>query len=712
MGRRPFGEGQAKDPEDAEGVTIREEMEGVLRTALELEYPALGHLKFEVFKSHGKAFGDFASNVAILAGKALGGDPMALAETLGRRARTSSRTIAAIETARPGFINISVTSEAYLAKLGEIVAWSDDETYGSCSLGEGKLVQVEFVSANPTGPLNVVSARAAAVGDSLVRLLRRIGFDARSEFYVNDAGTQIEMLGNSLEARLREILGESVEIPEGGYPGEYLKAVAQKVKGLADWADRQLEADRDQAELPPAEEAGIIEDFLAREALPGQAGSGEIRDCLAEYRSFKQALPPDQGDCWAALYICDLSGRSIGTDDLTARLVWLDRYRSFLRATRRGEGTGHSRVSTPAARVFTGEAAPGRRFDFSRFAIERIVEGQRASLQRFGRRPEGGLTFDAWVRESSLKDLLSEVSARLVSDRRFVYEKDGAVWLKDEESQGQDRDAGGGEESDERDEWVIRRRTGKPTYFLTDITYHIDKRRRGFDRVIDIWGPDHHGHVGRMKTAMAIVSRVMPELAIGDDWLEVLIAQQVNLVREGKRVQMSKRAGEYVTLDDVVTEVGADAARFFFLMRRSNSHLDFDLDLAKRTSEENPVYYIQYAHARICSILEFAGQNGFDRLPPPGAGLSLLVSPEEMDLVKGLGDFEDVVRASALAHEPHRIVGYLVDLAGRFHRFYHNHRVVTEDRPLSEARLCLCWAMRTILRSALSLIGVSAPASM
>jgi arginyl-tRNA synthetase len=380
----------------------------------------------------------------------------------------------------------------------------------------------------------------------------------------------------------------------------------------------------------------------------------------------------------------------------------------------RGEGRAASGAqSVSAASVFLGRVVGGRRFDFSRFAVERIVEGQRASLASFGNRPEGGLKFDSWVRESKLRDLVGEVMLILVGDGRFVEEKDGAVWLRRGESaaEGQSGPGAGEEGEGEKDEWVIRRRTGQPTYFLADIAYHIDKRKRGFERVIDIWGPDHHGHVARMKTAMKIASLVMPGLAIGDDWLEILIAQQVNLVREGKRVQMSKRAGDYVTLDDLATEVGADAARFFFLMRRSNSHLDFDLDLAKKASEENPVYYIQYAHARICSIIEFARANGFTDLPPR-ADLSLLRADEEVDLIKALADFDDVVRASALSLEPHRLPTYLVDLAGRFHRFYHNHRVVTENREVSEARLCLSWAMRTILRSALALVGVSAPASM
>jgi len=230
--------------------------------------------------------------------------------------------------------------------------------------------------------------------------------------------------------------------------------------------------------------------------------------------------------------------------------------------------------------------------------------------------------------------------------------------------------------------------------------------------VIDIWGPDHHGHVGRMQVAMDVISEVLPDTEIPEGWLEILIAQQVNLIREGKRVVMSKRAGEYVTLDDVVEEVGADVARFFFLMRRSNSHLDFDLDLAKQTSEENPVYYVQYAHARICSVLDFARDSGHKEVPALGADLSLLAAEEEMDVIKALCDFDDLVKSSAASLEPHRLTTYLIELAAKYHRFYHNHRVVTDDLALSESRLYLCYAVRTVIRSALSLLGISAPANM
>ena len=280
-----------------------------------------------------------------------------------------------------------------------------------------------------------------------------------------------------------------------------------------------------------------------------------------------------------------------------------------------------------------------------------------------------------------------------------MVEKDGAVWLK----------GGDGEDSEE---WVIRRSNGQYTYFLSDIAYHVFKKQRGFQGVIDIWGPDHHGHIARMKKAMQIVSEIIPDLEIDEDWLNILIVQQVNLIKEGKRVVMSKRAGEYVTLDDVVKEVGPDAARFFFLMRRSNSHLDFDIDLAKKASDENPVFYVQYAHARISSMINFARENGYEIVPPPDADLTLLDKEEEWDLIKGLVDFDETVFWSAINLEPHRLTTYAMDLAGRFHRFYHHHRVITDDRNISEARLFLVWATRTVLRGALSLLGISAPDSM
>ena len=709
-------------------MTLREEVEAAVRAALSRDLPALRTVKFEVYKPREKSHGDFATNVAIVsarqAGSELAGnDPAVLAERIASTLRTSTALFSSVEVARPGFINLTLSKSAYLGKLEEILSSPDDAAYGSSSAGEGKLVQVEFVSANPTGPLNVVSARAAAVGDALVRLLRRTGHAARSEFYVNDAGSQVGQLGKSVEARFREILGEKAAIPEGGYPGEYLIQTALQIKQLADWADRRavLEAGAPWVE---DDEGRAVASMLGDVAACPRKDASEARAFLEEYLSWRSALDSSLQSAWAAHFAIELSRRSLTMNGIARRLGWIDRYRDYYQKISRPAG-GKAQAQEPmsAARVFLGEAGAAG-FDFGRFAVEQIVEGQKRSLENFGTGRAGGLKFDAWVRESTLRGVVEEVSRKLASDGRFIAEKDGAIWLKAPEAAGgpvagsdkkEKREKGESEKEDEekeeKDEWVIRRRTGEPTYFLSDIAYHVDKRRRGFERVIDIWGPDHHGHVWRMKQAMLAVSQVMPELAIGPDWLEIMIAQQVNLVREGKRTQMSKRAGEYVTLDDVVCEVGADASRFFFLMRRSNSHLDFDLDLAKKTSEENPVYYVQYAHARIASILQNAREGGLKEMRS-GASLALLSANEEIDLIKGLSDFDEVVLASAQALEPHRIINYLVDLAARFHRFYHNHRVISDDRALSEARLALCIATRIVLVSALSLVGVSAPESM
>ena len=688
---------------------IRQRLEATFAVAVERAFPELRGLRFEVYKPRDKAFGDFATNAAMIAAKRLKTNPFEIAEKIAAAVEVPSPLIASIDVAKPGFINIVVSRPAYLEKLKEIATCPHDDDYGRGLIGRMEKVQVEFVSANPTGPLNVVSARAAAVGDALVRILRRIGCEAKSEFYVNDGGTQVELLGESLKARFREALGEKVALPEGGYPGGYLVSIADKVGILAHGADKRVAEER-AAGVSPAlkDELGHIDGFLEKTITARVDERETIRGHFEEYFAFRQSLDPKRIDLWVPLYICHLSSLGLTRTEILFRLQWIELFRDNLRSDGGAQAATGGEPVHVSAPLFLGETVKGVGFDFARFAVSEIVEMQKESLASFGCRPDGGVEFDTWVHESSFKDEVGNVLEALVSDGRFVVEKEGAVWLK------------GGEEGEE-DEWVIRRSTGQPTYFLSDIAYHVDKRKRGFDRVIDIWGPDHHGHVGRMQTAMQIASEVIPGLEIPDGWLEVLIAQQVNLVKQGKRVQMSKRAGEYVTLDDVLKEIapdpnhprtGADVARFFFLMRRCNSHLDFDLDLAKKMSDENPVYYVQYAHARISSIIEFARQNGFEEMPPAGADLSLLASDEATELMRAVADFDDLVIGSAQALEPHRIPVYLIDLAGKFHRFYHNHRVVTDDRALSEARLYLCYAVRTILRSALSLIGISAPTSM
>jgi arginyl-tRNA synthetase len=681
-------------------MNLRQEIEKELRDVLGRVYPSLGELSFEVSRPREKSFGDFATNLAMVASKSIGEKPLDIAEKIAGAMEVPSELIDSVDVAKPGFINMRIAPAAYIEKLREIATWDCDESCGAFTVGQHKLVQVEYVSANPTGPLNVVSARAAAVGDSLIRLLRRIGFEGRSEFYVNDRGRQVELLGLSLEARFRQLMGQQAEIPEGGYPGRHLLEIAEKIKEFADWANRMAQSEMlFDEEIPVSELDDCILRFLVNEAACKGPTDENDKLWLEEHIAYRAEFDAELRPFWAPVYVCDLSVKGLTYEDIKCKLSLIERFREFALSCPLERIIKKSGQGAPAEQVFLGEAVANKAFDFEGFAVEEIVTGQRATLDKFGARPEGGPEFDEWVRESQLGDLVDEVFTILVKDGRYVVEKEGAVWLK------------GGTEGED-DEWVIKRSNGQYTYFLSDIAYHVYKRQRGFDGVIDIWGPDHHGHIARMQKAMQIMSEVVPDLEIDENWLNVLIVQQVNLLKDGKRVQMSKRAGEYVTLDDVVEEVGPDAARFFFLMRRSNSHLDFDLDLAKKATEENPVFYVQYAHARISSVIAFACENGYEIVPPPDADLSLLDKTEEWDLIKGLADFDETVFWSAINLEPHKLTTYVMDLAGRFHRFYHHHRVITDDREVSEARLFLVWATRTVLRGALSLLGISAPEAM
>jgi len=517
-----------------------------------------------------KEHGDFSTNVAMLVSAKTGRTPMDLAADMASRIDKGAARLAEVEVQKPGFINMRLSRDFLEENLRTVL--TEAEAYGKSDFGAGELVQVEFVSANPTGPLNVVSARAAAVGDSLVRLMKTCGYDARSEFFVNDAGKQVELLGLSLKARVEEVLGKGeAEIPDQGYHGEYLVDLARGI---------------------PAEKA--LE-------MLGEAGGG--------------------------------SGR------------------------------------------------------FSKFAVERMHEAQKSGLDGFG------VKFDQWFRESTLHAAgRVEETLKALEKSGLVYEKDGATWLKT---------SGLGDDEDR----VVKKSAGEPTYFLSDIAYHKNKFERGFKKVIDIWGPDHHGHVPRMKAAARA-------LGYPEDWLEVLIVQWVRLMRGTTPVSMSKRAGEFVTLSDLVSEVGADCARFFFLMRRVQSHLDFDLELAKKQSEENPVYYVQYAHARVSSILEFAREAGVGFCKLEEADLSLLQTPEEVALLRELVNFPEYVRAACVTREPQRITSYLTSLATALHQFYHHGRVVGTEQNVMQARLVLVRAVRTVIKNGLDLIGVSAPDKM
>ena len=533
--------------------------------------------------------GDWTTNLALVLAKEVGRPPRALAEALAAAFPTNGGPIAGIEVAGPGFLNFRYGRE-FLEALPARIRTAD-EGFGRSNLGTGQSVLVEYVSANPTGPLNVVSARAAAVGASLVRLLEATGHPAQGEFYVNDAGNQVDLLGASVAARFAESIGADRPFPADGYRGAYVSEMAR--------------------ELPLRE---------ARAALE--------RDDLGWFRG--QAL---------------------------------DR----VLAEQRKDLEAYGGV-------------------FSRWFRESEIHGSRAVERTLEELEERGMTYRARRPET-----VSEGRAPSWEEAGAPLEE--ATFLRTSRF-GDDQDR------------VVLKSDGSPTYLLPDIAYHRDKRARGFRHAIDLWGPDHHGYVPRMKAALQA-------LGLEPDFLEVLIVQQVNLLSQGQPVKMSKRAGEFVTLRDLMEDVGADCAKFFFLLRSTGSHLDFDLDLARRQNEENPAYYVQYAHARIASLLRFAAERSLDP-GSSGAGVSEEIqarfpASEEQALLRKLAAFPEVVRGAAVAREPHRMPAYLIETAAEFHRFYHACRVVTDDRPRSRARLELVDATRIVLRNGLALMGVSAP---
>lgn len=517
-----------------------------------------------------RRYGDFASPLAMNLASRLRRAPKEIARLIVGEIVTSGSYIAAIEIAGPGFINFRLDHRWLYDELREILRRGSD--YGRCGIGAGRKVQIEFVSANPTGPMVVVQARAGAVGDTLARLLEGCGYRVEREFYVNDAGRQVEILGRSVDARMREMLGETVEFPDDGYVGEYVREIARKA----------------------LEERG------------------------SEILSLK-------------------------TDE---RIEFLSRY-----------------------------------------AVNEIMGWQKKALRSYG------IEFDVWFSEKSLHDS-GEVEKTIDSliEKGLTYEEDGALWFRSSRF-GDDKDR------------VLRRSNGELTYLASDIAYHLNKFRRGFDKVIDIWGPDHHGYIGRMKAAMEA-------FGIPPQALEIQIVQLVRLVRGGETVRMSKRGGDFVMMEELLEEVGTDVARFFFLMRSPESHLDFDLDLAKVQSDENPVYYVQYAHARICSVFRKA-REALDCDPDlRDADLTLLREPLELDLLRKLAEFPDEVLAAAESREPHRLTRYSIELATLFHAFYNKHRILEENAALMNARLALADAVRIVLRNVLGYMGIEAPEKM
>lgn len=520
-----------------------------------------------------KEHGDFAANAAMLLARQAKKAPRMIAEAIVSQLDTEDTYIDSAEVAGAGFINFRL-NPAYIRRVLSVIE-AEQDNFGRVSVGNGKKVMVEFVSANPTGPMHMGNARGGALGDSLAAILDWAGYDVTREFYVNDAGNQIEKFGNSLEARyIQALRGEdAVAFPEDGYHGDDIRQRAQA-------------------------------------------------------------------------YI-DLHGDS---------LLELD--------------------------------SESRKKELVAFALEKNIDDLKKDLETYR------IFYDVWFRESVLHE--NGEARKVVEELKqlgHAYEKDGAVWFRATDF---------GEEKDE----VLVRQNGFLTYYAVDIAYHKNKFiDRGFDTVINIWGADHHGHVARLKAALSA-------LGIAPERLEIILMQLVRLVSGGEVVRMSKRTGKSITLKDLLEEVSIDAARFFFNMRQANSHFDFDLDLAVEQSNENPVFYVQYAHARICSILRLMKEQGIAVKPVAEVNTELLCAPQEIDLMKQLADFPETIRHAAQLREPSLITRYAMDLAAAFHGFYAACKVNSDDKALTNARLKLADSTRIVLANALALMSISAPEQM
>ncbi|MDH3316591.1 MAG: arginine--tRNA ligase [Gammaproteobacteria bacterium] len=561
-----------------------------------------GEIKAQVERSRDDRHGDFASAVALNLARLMKRKPREIAEQIVARL-PESIGVSKVEVAGPGFINFFLEKSARQSVLDSVLALG--AAYGHTNTGRDESIQVEFVSATPTGPLHVGHGRGAAFGAALANLLQAAGFCVKREYYVNDAGRQMDILAASIWLRYLDLSGETVPFPASGYQGEYIRTIANELL-LEHGESFLVDASRIGHELPADEAEG---------------GNKEV-------------------------YI----------DAVIARMRLLlgkEKFRLILSA-----------------------------------GLNALLSDIRADLEEFG------VVFDRWYSERSL--LESGAMERTIETLRqagHAYDKDGAVWFKST-SFGDDKDR------------VVIRENGVPTYFASDIAYHTEKFERGFKRVIDIWGADHHGYVARVKGALAALGK-NPEA------FEAPIVQMVHLYRAGEKAFMSTRKGEFVTLRELRREVGNDAARFFYIMRRCEQHLDFDLDLAKSQSNDNPVYYLQYAHARICSVLRQATERGFEiDTPSDDVEATLLVEEQEQALLTTLSRFPEVVEASALAREPHQVAFYLREVANDFHAYYNAHQFLVNDAALRTARLALNRGTRQVLANGLALLGVSAPESM
>ena len=551
---------------------LYEAIENAVNSAIENgDLPQADIPKFIIEKPADKKNGDFSSNIAMAGARAFHGAPRMIAEAIVKNFSLDGGYIDRCEIAGPGFINFYLSDKYYSDVLKDIVASGD--SYGRSNYGEGKKILVEFVSANPTGPMHIGNARGGAIGDCLASVLDAAGYDVQREFYVNDAGNQIEKFATSLEVRYLQECGKDVELPEDAYHGEDITVHARNF--FSEVGDKYAECD-----------------------------SQERRDALVAY-----ALPKN-------------------------------------------------------------------------------IAGLEADLGKYR------IKYDKWFRESTLhKDGSVQKVIEALKERGVTYEQDGALWFKASEF-GNDKDI------------VLIRANGIPTYIVPDIAYHYNKLvTRGYDKAIDVLGADHHGYIPRMKAALTA-------LGLDADRLDIVIMQMVRLVRNGETIKLSKRSGKAITLNTLLEEIPIDAARFFFNLREPNSHFDFDLELAAKQSSENPVYYVQYAHARICSIIKKAAEEGIEVVTPSAEALNRLNSDEERDLISHLAGLTDEIIGAAKNYDPAKITHYVIDLATLFHKFYNAHRVVSEDKELTEARLFLCTAVKNTIKNILVMLKVDVPEAM
>lgn len=546
--------------------------------------------------------GDFASNLAMTLAQATRSNPRMLAEKI-IAALPKDGAVAKTEIAGPGFINFFIDPKAQYQIIRQIHEAGHD--FGLSAVGAGRAVQVEYVSANPTGPLHVGHGRGAAYGSVVANLLAAAGFRVHREYYVNDAGRQMDILAASVWLRYLEECGEVLTFPSNGYRGEYVREIA--------W-----ELHRQVGELYRHPAATVMAD-----------------------------LPPDE--------------------------------------PQGGDREMHIDAVVERAKTLLGAAAYRTVFDAG---LGSILEDIRQDLVEFG------VEYDEWFSERSLSEAGAvERALERLREGGHLYEKDGATWFASSRL------------GDEKDRVVVRE-NGQMTYFASDIAYHLNKLERGFDRIINIWGADHHGYIPRVRAAIR---------ALGGDpaKLDVLLVQFAVLYRGEERVQMSTRSGEFVTLRQLRNEVGKDAARFFYVMRKSDQHMDFDLKLATSRTNENPVYYVQYAHARICSVFRQLDEKGLARDLTAGMKhLERLTEPHETALIASLSRYPEIVESAALQHEPHHLVHYLRDLAYEFHTYYNAHQFLVDDALLRDARLNLIAAVRQVLANGLHLLDVTAPEAM